>query len=405
VLEGIRVIEMALWVAGPAAGGILADWGADVVKIEPPEGDPMRALFQTAMGSKVDRNPPFALDNRGKRSVVLDVHVPEGRAAAEQLIAGADVFVTNIRPDALARMGLDAVTLTARFPRLVYAGITGYGAEGPDRNRPGYDVGAFWARSGVAHTLTAEGTAPPQLRGGFGDHVTAIATVAGIVAALFERERSGRGRLVETSLLRTGMYCLGWDLGIQLAFDKVKPSVARTEIETPLVNCYQAEDGAWFWLIGLEADRHFPALARAIERPELCDDARFKTARDRRHNRRELIVILDAAFARRSRSEWADRFDREDVWWAPVQTAAEVVRDPQAAAAGAFVDVPAAFGASTRGIATPVAFGEAPPLAPGPVPALGEHTTAVLHEHGFDDARCDELRRAGAFGRGRPSDA
>src|SRR6185369_4634230 len=156
MLAGIRVIEMALWVAGPATGGILADWGADVVKIEPPDGDPMRGLFQSAMGSKIDRNPPFELDNRGKRSVVLDLRVPEGRAAAERLIGGADVFVTNMRPDALARLGLDAATLTARFPRLVYAGITGYGAEGAERNRPGYDVGAFWARSGVAHTLTAE---------------------------------------------------------------------------------------------------------------------------------------------------------------------------------------------------------------------------------------------------------
>ncbi len=393
MLEGIRVIEMALWVAGPATAGILADWGADVVKIEPPAGDPMRALFQVAMGSKVERNPPFELDNRGKRSVVLDVHVAEERAIAERLIAAADVFVTNIRPDALVRMGLDGATLCARHPRLVYASVTGYGTDGPDRNRPGYDVGAFWARSSIAHTLTPEGEAPVQLRGGFGDHVTALATVAGILAALLERERSGRGRVVETSLLRTGMYCLGWDLGIQLAFDKMRPAAPRTASETPLVNSYRAGDGGWFWLIGLEADRHFPALARAIERPELAADPRFATARDRRHNRRELIALLDQAFAARPRAEWAERFDREDVWWAPVQSASEVVRDPQAAAAGAFVEVPGASGPS-RAIASPVAFGDAPPLAPGAVPALGEHTAAVLREAGVDEDTCARLRRA-----------
>jgi crotonobetainyl-CoA:carnitine CoA-transferase CaiB-like acyl-CoA transferase len=184
MLDGVRVIEMGLWVAGPAAAGLLADWGADVVKIEAPGGDPMRAFFQLATGSKVDRNPPFDLDNRGKRSVALDVRVPEGREAVYRLLGSTDVFVTNMRPDALARLGFDAETLTARFPRLVYASITGYGRTGPEADRPGYDVGAFWARAGVAATLTPEGGAPPQIRGGFGDHVTAVATVAGIVAAL-----------------------------------------------------------------------------------------------------------------------------------------------------------------------------------------------------------------------------
>ncbi len=397
MLEGIRVIEMGLWVAGPAAAGIMADWGADVVKLEAPQGDPMRAFFHLATGSRVERNPPFDLDNRGKRSVAIDVHVPAGRDAAYRLLAGADVFVTNMRPDALARMAFDPETLCARFPRLVYASVTGYGRQGPDRNRPGYDVGAFWARSGIAHTLTCEGAAPPHIRGGFGDHVTAVATVAGILAALLERARSGRGRVVETSLLRTGMYCLGWDLAIQLEFDKLRPPVPRTEVETPLVNCYRAGDGAWFWLIGLEADRHFPALARSLDRPELAQDRRFAQARDRRHNRAALIALLDQAFASRPLAEWAARFDRESVWWAPVQSPAEVVRDPQAEAAGAFVDVPARSGEVRRSIASPVAFDGRSATAPGRVPALGEHTEAVLREAGLGDAELGELRLSGAI--------
>jgi crotonobetainyl-CoA:carnitine CoA-transferase CaiB-like acyl-CoA transferase len=398
MLAGLRVVEMGLWVAVPAAAGILADWGADVVKIEPPAGDPMRALFRLSAGSLVDRNPPFELDNRGKRSVVLDVAAPEGRALAYRMIERADVFVTNMRPDALARIGFDHETLCARFPRLVYASVTGYGLRGPERNRPGYDIGAFWARSGIAHTHTVEGTPPAALRGGLGDHVTALATLAGILAALAARERTGEGRLVETSLLRTAMYALGWDLSIQLSFDKVRAPVPRTEIETPLVNSYRAGDGHWFWLIGLEADRHFPGVARAIERPDLVADPRFATARDRRHNRIALIALFDEAFVTRPLAEWAARFDREGVWWAPVQSAAEVVRDPQAEAAGALVDVPARGGGTTRTIASPVGFAGEPLRLRGPAPLLGEHTDEVLRELGVDDATLARLREAGVAG-------
>jgi crotonobetainyl-CoA:carnitine CoA-transferase CaiB-like acyl-CoA transferase len=393
MLDGVRVIEMGLWVAGPAAAGILADWGADVVKIEAPAGDPMRAFFQLATGSKVDRNPPFDLDNRGKRSVVLDVRTPDGRAALETLLAGADVFVTNLRPDALARLGLGPETLTARHPRLVYASITGYGRTGAERDRPGYDVGAFWARSGVAATLAPDGTAPPQIRGGFGDHVTAIATVAGIVAALYERQQSGRGRVVETSLLRTGAYCLGWDLGIQLSFGKIRAPVPRTEVETPLVNSYRAGCGRWFWLIGLEADRHFPGVARSIAREDLLADPRFAAARERRRNCHELIAELDRAFATRPLAEWAARFDREGVWWAPVQSLDEVVADAQAEAAGAFVEVPARDGGVQRMVASPVGFSGAATAPRRPSPALGEHTNEVLREAGVDEVAIAALRR------------
>ncbi len=390
MLEGLRVVELGLWVAGPAAAGLLADWGAEVVKLEAPAGDPMRAFFRLATGSKVERNPPFELDNRGKLSVAIDLRSSAGQAAALALLARADVFITNLRPDALARARLDPETLRARFPRLVYASITGYGRAGADRDRPGYDVGAFWARSGVADTLTVAGNAPPMIRGGFGDHVTALAAVSGILAALVERERSGRARLVETSLLRTGMYCLGWDLNIQLAFGKVRAPVARTDTETPLMNSYRASDGKWFWLIGLEADRHFPGLTRAIERGELIADARFGDARARRHNRGDLIALLDDAFRTRPLAEWSARFDAEDVWWAPVQSPAEVIADPQAHAAGAFAQVRGADGSDGPAIAGPVSFdGHTPTL--GPVPALGEHTRDVLSEIGFGDAEIDAL--------------
>ena len=169
-MEGIKVVELGVWVAGPAAGGILADWGADVIKIEPPTGDPGR-LFGRMLGLDIDVSPPFEMDNRSKRSIVLDLTTDDGRATAFELISGADVFVTNVRPGALRRLGLDFESVAAGHPRLVYGLITGYGETGPDADRAAYDVAAFWARAGLAHLLTRPGDTPPFQRGGMGDHI------------------------------------------------------------------------------------------------------------------------------------------------------------------------------------------------------------------------------------------
>ncbi len=389
MLDGVRVVELGVWVAGPAAGGILADWGADVIKVEAPAGDPMRGFFQSAIGSDAAHNPPFDLDNRGKRSVVLDLQTDAGKAALEAILETADVFVSNMRPGALARLGLDHESLLARYPRLVYASVTGYGLEGSEKDRAGYDVGAFWARTGVADLFRVGGQPPLALRGGFGDHVTGIATVAGILGALLERAKTGRGRLVETSLMRTGMYCIGWDLGIQLVYDKLRGTLPRTESDNPMVNCYQAGCGAWFWLIGLEGDRHFPILCRAIERPELPADERFSSPKARRIHRRDLIRTLDDVFRERSRDVWAESFDREGVWWVPVQSPAEAVGDAQALANGAICDVEGtgADAKDFRAIASPVGFRDGsercPPARLGPVPAAGAHTEEVLREAGL----------------------
>ena len=184
-MEGVRVIELGVWVAGPAAGCILADWGADVVKLEPPGiGDPART-FSKMMGADLPFNPPFEMDNRNKRSLGLDLATPDGRALADELLAEADVFLTNIRPAALARLGLDPERLGERFPRLVYGEITGYGREGQDADRAAYDIAAFWARSGVAASLTQPGGQPPFQRGGMGDHNTGLAAAGAISGASF----------------------------------------------------------------------------------------------------------------------------------------------------------------------------------------------------------------------------
>lgn len=384
LLDGYRVVELGAWVAGPGAGGVLAEWGADVIKVETEAGDPMRRLFDVLGGHKQPQSPPFDLDNRGKRSVVLDLRSDSGRAALTKLLATADVFLTNLRPDALERMGLGPEATLAASPRLVYASVSGYGLEGPDRDRPGYDLGAFGARAGVAHLHGVAYDEPVAIRSGMGDHMTALTAVTGILGALLERERSGKGQLVATSLLRAGIYSIGWDLGIQLRFGKMAPQTGRSGNSNPLVNSYRAGDGRWFWLLGLEADRHWPRLVAAIARPELGEDERFSSARGRRKNAEALIAELDATFASRPRSEWFDRFDAEDVWWAPVQTPDEVVADPQAVAAGAFVDVPEGAGAPAhRAVATPVSFGRENATRVGAVPALGEHTDEILRELGL----------------------
>src|SRR5262245_14186601 len=210
-MDGVKVVEVGMWVAGPAAAGILGDWGAEVVKIEPPEGDPFRALLSGILDGM---NPPFELDNRNKRSVGLNLSRPEARDIAAALVDDADVFVTNARPAALARAGLDHETVSARNPRLIYAHVTGYGLQGVDRDRAAYDVGAFWSRAGVAAALAPEGTPLPYQRGGMGDHMAGLAAAGAVSAALFARERTGEGQLVSVSLLRIGMYMMGWDINM-----------------------------------------------------------------------------------------------------------------------------------------------------------------------------------------------
>lgn len=373
-LAGVRVVELGIWVAGPAAGGVMADWGAEVTKVESPEGDPMRRVFQLIVGHGQPQSPPFDLDNRGKRSVVADLTTDEGRAVVDALVADADVFLTNLRPDALERLGLGHEALLGAHPRLVYCSVTGYGLTGPDRDRPGYDVGAFWARSGLAHLMAVDGEAPPALRGGMGDHLTGLAALGGILAKLLERERTGRGGLVEASLLRTGVYAVGWDLGIQARFAKLAPTAPRTSEMNPALNSYRGSDDRWFWLLGVESDRHFPAVARAVGHPEWMEDPRFATARGRRHASAAVIAALDEVFATRPRHEWIDRFDAEGVWWAPVNTAADVLVDPQVVAAGALVEVPEGTGAPAHvGVASPIRFDGAD-VRPGPVPSLGAHS-------------------------------
>ncbi|OBK14137.1 CaiB/BaiF CoA transferase family protein [Mycobacterium asiaticum] len=378
-VEGIKVVELGVWVAGPATGGILADWGADVVKIEPPSGDPGR-LFGRMLGCDLGVNPPFEMDNRSKRSVVLDLSTESGRDAAFELLAAADVFVTNVRPGALQRLGLDYESVAAVNPRLVYGLITGYGDTGPDADRAAYDVAAFWSRGGIAHLLTRPGDSPPFQRGGMGDHSAGMTLAAAVCAALLARERTGSGQLVTTSLYRQGAYTVSFDLNTYLLTGQPIAIGQRATMGNPCMNNYAAGDGRHFWIVGLEADRHWPALCRVVGRTDWLDDPRYADGRARAVNAVQLIAALDEIFATKSLTEWSELFDAEpDFFWSPINTIEDVVADEQFHAAGGIVEVPDGDSCVPM-VATPADFHGTPWSARSVAPKLGQHTDEVLAE-------------------------
>jgi crotonobetainyl-CoA:carnitine CoA-transferase CaiB-like acyl-CoA transferase len=378
-LEGVKVVELGVWVAGPAAGGILADWGADVIKIEPPTGDPARK-FGRMLGIEDGVSPPFEMDNRGKRSIVLDLTTADGRASALELISGADVFLTNVRPAGLRRTGLDFETLAARNPRLVYGLITGYGERGPDADRAAYDVAAFWARAGLAHLLTRPGETPPFQRGGMGDHSAGMTLAAAVCAALVARARSGKGQLVSTSLYRQGAYTVSFDLNTFLMTGHSIAIGLRETMGNPCMNNYTAGDGRRFWIVGLEGERHWPVLCRAVGRPEWLADPQFATGRSRAANAVELIGELDEIFAAKPLDDWAKVFAGEpDFFWSPINSIEDVVADEQFHAAGGVVYVPDGDAGASM-VATPADFHGTPWEPRSIAPKLGEHTDEILAE-------------------------
>jgi crotonobetainyl-CoA:carnitine CoA-transferase CaiB-like acyl-CoA transferase len=393
-LEGIRLVELGVWVAGPGAGGILADWGADVVKIEPPEGDPCRT-FLKVLGGDLPSNPVFELDNRGKRAIALDLSSERGLALAHQLVAEADVLLTNLRPSALELIGLGPDQVRARHPGLVYAIITGYGLEGPDSDKGAYDVAAYWARAGIADSLRTPGGPLPFQRGGMGDHSAAMTGAAMISAALVERGRTGQGQVVSTSLLRQGCYTIGFDLNVTLMWGRTLGIGVRETMYSPVLNNYTAGDGRAFWIVGLEGDRHWPALARAVGHPEWLTDERFATGTGRAVNARELIALLDEIFLTRTMDEWAEEFAAEpELFWSRVNSIDDVVADEQFLAAKSVVEVPDEQ-SSMPMLATPVDFNGEPPQPRFRAPHVGEHTREILAELRLDDQAVEALLAQG----------
>jgi crotonobetainyl-CoA:carnitine CoA-transferase CaiB-like acyl-CoA transferase len=382
LLEGLKVVEMATWVAGPSAAAVLADWGAEVVKVESPIGDATRVYYPDTAESP--GNPVFTNENRGKKGVMLDIAKPEARQALKALLRQADIFVTNVRPGSMKRLGLD---YEGEFPRLIYAAVTGYGLVGPEADTPAFDMTAFWTRSGVAHATIPPDQEPFASRPGFGDHVTALATVSGVLAALHERHATGRGRLVESSLLRAGAYAISWDLAIQLRFGEVVTAQPRDERPGPISGFFKTKDDRWLLLLPRTLDC-FTQLMIALERPEILAEPRYDPPVTEMDTVREIRAIVDEAFAQMTLAEVGQRLTAGDLAWAPMGTLAELAEGDLAKHAGCFEVVEDGWGGAFRGVASPARFPEGAPPVGRAAPKLGEHTREVLEAAGL---RPDEI--------------
>jgi crotonobetainyl-CoA:carnitine CoA-transferase CaiB-like acyl-CoA transferase len=396
--EGVRVVELAQWVFVPVAGALLADWGADVVHIERLEGDPYRGLATQGIGSERNGvNLSLALANRGKRSLALDVQQPSGLEVLHRLLESADVFLTNVRPKALRRLGLDAETLTAAHPGLIYARGHGYGARGPDADHAGYDSSAFWARGGLAHVLTpADRDYPIGQRGAMGDRNGAMALAFGISAALLKRTRTGRGSLVDVSLLATAMWTLSSDVLAALGGDSPHAVAGRGPMINPVVGAYRTKDGRHIQLVFLEGDRYWADFCRLIGRDELAGDPRFDSLQARRQNAAACVALLDEEFGRRTFAEWKELLRGIDAPWAPIQSVPELLDDPQVVANGYISDVVIDGETAYQLPAVPVQFDGNPP-ALRRAPEHGEDTETILTELGYAWEEIIGLKEAGVI--------
>ena len=390
-LDGVRVIEVANWLAAPGAAVMMADMGADVVKVEPPTGDFYRGHLASQRGD--GRNFNFEFENRGKRSIVLDLTRPGASEVVKRLCEDADVFVTNLVPERVERYALGFEELRSRNQRLVYASITGYGARGPEANKPGFDASSFWARSGIMGMIGDPEAAPTVNRGGQGDHTTTLAALAAILAALRQRDQTGEAQFVDVALLRAGVWTLAGDIQQQLGGMPARPRQDRTQQGIVTWNSYRTRDDRWLMLVMVNPERYWNRFARCLEREDLVDDPRFMTSDAMVEHGAALIPELDAIFARRDLAEWGARLDEYGLLWATVATVPEVIADPQLAAYHAFPMVTAEDGSSYQVIGTPFEIVGAEVRPRGPAPSIGQHTAEVLGEHGFSE---DELAALGA---------
>jgi len=395
-LEGIKVLEIANWVAGPSACAILSELGADVIKVEPPgTGDAMRGITTSRRGLVPYTggiNPIIEQDNRGKRSIAVDLSRPEGQEVVHRLALQSDVLVTNLIPRRRERYRLRYEDLVPENPRLIYVVLTGYGPEGPDRDRAGFDYAAFWARSGIMGILGEPDAPPVQQRPGMGDHTTSLAIVAAVTTALYEREKSGLGQQVECALFHTGLWVLSMDVVAALRERANIERVSRREVTNPLFNYYLTGDGKWIQLVMPVSDPYWPGVCRALGLAELIDNPRFNTHARRMENCRELIKIFEERFATKPRAEWGRLLDAQGCIWAPVQTLDEVINDPQAHANGYFATLRHPSGEEFQVVAAPIRFGRTPGQIRGPAPEVGQDTELILLELGYDWDQIDELK-------------
>jgi crotonobetainyl-CoA:carnitine CoA-transferase CaiB-like acyl-CoA transferase len=400
-LEGIRVVEVANWLAAPSCAALLADLGAEVVKVEPPGGDAYRHLLLMAAGYSYDfkANYAFQVDNRGKRSITLDLENPQGAQAVRRLCGQADIFVTNLTAERARRYGLAWDDLHALNPSLIYTGVSGYGSEGPDADRPGFDHTAFWARSGIMGLMGEEGVNPSTCRGGQGDHTTGLNALAATLAALRLRDKTGDGQHVEVTLQGSGLWTIALDVQAALVSGQEPFKRRRTHPVNPLSNTYQTRDGRWVLLMMPTPDAgYWQRFCRMISRPEWAGDERYLSLLTRRDHAVELTAGIDEAFAREDFAHWSVQLDTHRMVWAPVASLGEVIADPQPRVMNAFTPLEHGELGRFETLNTPFVIHGADIGVRGPAPDPGADTHAVLVDSGFDVEEITRLAESGALG-------
>nr|WP_281061380.1 CoA transferase [Sphingobium sp. Sx8-8] len=397
-MAGVRVIEVAMWAFVPSAGGILSDMGADVIKIEPPAGDPIRGL--ATHGLRPGSGPfnlSFETYNRGKRSVTLDLSIEGALDVLDRMLEGADVFLTNILPPARRKMGIDIDDIRARHPHIIYAVGNAAGRHGPDGEKGGYDAITFWARGGIADSVTpAELDYPLAMpSGAFGDTTSGSALAGGIAAALYQRAATGKAAVVDVALLGASMWSMQSHItqALYQGLDAL-PKRGRTVMPNPLVNNYRTSDGRYLALCMLQGQRYWPGFCAAIGEPQLATDPRFAEEEARSANLEACVAELDAVFSRQPLAEWKQRLALQPGQWDVVQRPGELQDDPQVAANGYLQQVDYGEGHSLRMVSAPTQF-DGRPLSPRPAPEKGAHNDEVLAELGYDEDAIIDLKVAG----------
>jgi formyl-CoA transferase len=396
LLAGIKVIDAANFIAGPVSTTVMADFGAEVIKVEPPTGDIYRVRGAGYPASAY--NFPWIVDNRSKRSVAIDLRTKDGQALLHRLVREADVFVTNAPLDSRARLGVRYEDLEPLNARLVYASITAYGETGEDAAKPGFDSIALWARTGLMDMVRSSADVPPaRSLPGMGDHPTGMSLFAAIMTGLYHRERTGRGSMVATSLMANGLWMNAIQVQGILCGTRTEIRPPREDAVSALANMYRCRDDRWFMLTITGDERHWPAFAKGIGREDLTTDPRFAETANRRKNARALTRVLDEVFVRRDWDEWRPILETTGVAFGVVATLDDIPHDEQMRASGALVpiDDPRAGAAYTVSSPLQVAGQEKEPATFAP--EIGEHTVEILRAAGVADAEIERLLAAGVI--------